>query len=98
MLPDDRDFGPAMARLTQRQRIFVDGLFCGLKQTAAARRAGYSNRGHADAVAAQTVRKPRLLHCSLGVLWRTRCRRKGDALPNRYHCMIHSCGNSETLY
>src|ERR1700720_192215 len=24
MLPDDRDFGPAMARLTQRQRIFVD--------------------------------------------------------------------------
>jgi phage terminase small subunit len=50
MLPDDRDFGPAMARLTQRQRIFVDGLFCGLKQTAAARRARYSNRGHADAV------------------------------------------------
>ena len=31
MLPDDRDFGPAMARLTQRQRIFVDSLFCGLK-------------------------------------------------------------------
>jgi hypothetical protein len=24
MLPDDRDFGPAMARLIQRQRIFVD--------------------------------------------------------------------------
>jgi hypothetical protein len=24
MLPDDRDFRPAMARLTQRQRIFVD--------------------------------------------------------------------------
>ena len=24
MLRDDRDFGPAMARLTQRQRIFVD--------------------------------------------------------------------------
>src|ERR1700720_358283 len=23
-LPEDRDFGPAMARLTQRQRIFVD--------------------------------------------------------------------------
>src|SRR4029077_4047318 len=37
MLPDDRDFGPAMARLTQRQRIFLDNLFCGLKQTAAAR-------------------------------------------------------------
>ena len=81
MLPDDRDFGPAMARLTQRQRIFVDGLFCGLKQTAAARRAGYSNRGHADAVAAQTVRKPRLLDCSLGVLWGTRCRRERDSNP-----------------
>jgi transposase len=26
MLPDDRDFGLAVARLTQRQRIFVDGL------------------------------------------------------------------------
>ena len=26
MLPDDRDFWPAMARLTQRQRTFVDGL------------------------------------------------------------------------
>src|SRR5271154_3353003 len=26
MLPDDRDFGSAMARLTRRQRIFVDGL------------------------------------------------------------------------
>jgi hypothetical protein len=83
MLPDDRDFGPAMARLTQRQCIFVDGLFSGLKQTAAARRAGYSNRGHADSVAAQTVRKPRLLHCSLGVLWGTRCRRKGDSNPRQ---------------
>jgi hypothetical protein len=48
MLPDDRDFGPAMARLTQRQRIFVDGLRP--QQTAAARRGDYSNRRHADAV------------------------------------------------
>ena len=64
MLPDDRDFGPAMARLTQRQRIFVDGLFCGLKQTAAARRAGYSNRGHADAVVSLKSRgcQRQLLH------------------------------------
>ena len=29
MLPDDRVFGPATARLTQRQRIFVNGLFRG---------------------------------------------------------------------
>jgi hypothetical protein len=59
MLTDDRDFGPAMARLTQRQPIFVD--VCGL-QTAAARRAGYSNRGHADAVVGHgspTTRKSR---------------------------------------
>ena len=64
MLPDDRDFGPAMARLTQRQRIFGDGLFCGLKQTAAARRAGYSNRGHADAVVSLKSRgcQRQLLH------------------------------------
>ena len=41
MLPDDRDFGSAMARLTRRQCIFV---------AAEARRAGYSNPGHADAV------------------------------------------------
>ncbi len=62
MLPDDRDFGPAMARLTQRQRIFVDGLFCGLKQTAAAHRAGYSNRGHADAVVGHRLGQRLVVH------------------------------------
>src|SRR5882724_6750686 len=47
MLPDDRDFGPAMAP-SHPTAAHLRG--CGLKQTAAARRAGYSNRGHADAV------------------------------------------------
>src|SRR5580692_7931825 len=46
MLPDDRlraSYGPSHPTAAHLRGC----LFCGLKQTAAARRAGYSNRGHA---------------------------------------------------
>jgi hypothetical protein len=47
MLPDDRDFGASHARLAQRSAPSWMSVLRPQAETAAARRAGYSNRGHA---------------------------------------------------